>query len=415
MLLLAVVVVSVLAVTVYSNYQNSYNQIQDSLGLALGRSANESWRPAIGNQPGKGDYTPVFVVSFNSLTGAYVTSDSQQSVQMSQADIAQAVSEVIASGRASGELGDLNLFYKQTSTAQALLVGQRIAFADSSQLGAQTLRQALLAGAVGLAALVVLFLISMLLGRIAVGPVEAAWRRERKFIADASHELKTPLTVIMANNSIIESLPESKVSEQRQWLEATDAEASKMDKLVRDLLSLAQSDAAALEGKTKPRRKAKRKLSPALAAIDFSRVVEREAMQFEAVFFERQISFESTVEPAVQVLIASEKAARLVTILLDNASKYANPGGNVNLSLTTSGHLSELIVQNSGTVIPEDKLVHLFDRFYRVDEAHSSQVEGFGLGLSLAKNIVESAKGHISVTSDTRLGTVFRVVFPLAK
>ncbi|MDR2586862.1 MAG: hypothetical protein LBC23_01195 [Coriobacteriales bacterium] len=282
--------------------------------------------------------------------------------------------------------------------------------------------------------MVAFFFISLLLSRIALRPVVEAWERQRRFVADASHELKTPLTVILANNSLLLAHPDKTIAEQEQWVNSTQAEAQRMDKLVHDLLLLAQTD----DEETSAAAQA-----ASLQPVDLSALTRRGLLQFEAVFFERGISLTADLAEGITLPGNEEQLERLIQILLDNASKYAKApeaeGAAKNsedvesaaeaesavavegatevgdgaatvhvelLGAPASGQHATLRVTNSGPAIDPAVLPHLFERFYRVDSAHSD-TEGSGLGLSLAQAIVKAHHGTIEVSSTPTTGTTF--------
>ncbi|MDR1357737.1 MAG: HAMP domain-containing histidine kinase, partial [Coriobacteriales bacterium] len=260
-------------------------------------------------------------------------------------------------------------------------------FADASQLYDTTLSQGLIALLIWVLAMVAFYVMGRVLSRMVLRPVEEAWGKQRQFIADASHELKTPLTIILANNNIALGHPEKTMAEQQQWLESTEEEANRMNGLVTDLLMLAQveDDTGGSEG-----------------TVDLSALVERSLLQFDAVFFERGINSEAEIEEGLHARGNQEHLRRLIDILLDNASKYGNAGGSVTVHLAHHAHKPHsalLTVGNTGAFIPPEKIDRVFERFYRVDEAHSTAVEGSGLGLALAQEIVREHGGSISVTS----------------
>ena len=304
------------------------------------------------------------------------------SVDISAEDLALAT-EAALTGPEQGWLRELGLFYMRRDTvADALNGGQRSApfeqrAPDSPESGGlsatlegryegealsqiafvsdHTLRQAMrdLIGSsllVGCAALILLFLISLFLAGWALRPVERAWDQQRQFVSDASHELKTPLTVILANLDILRRHEGDSIRAQRKWLDSSEAEAQHMKQLVEDLLTLARLDEARLR--------------------------------------------------------------QLTTILLDNACKYAGKGGSVTVSLTASGDKARLSVSNTGDVIPPEQLRHLFERFYRADPARTGGQSGYGLGLAIASGIAQLHSGRITALSDAEHGTVFSVTLP---
>jgi signal transduction histidine kinase len=214
-----------------------------------------------------------------------------------------------------------------------------------------------------------------------------------------------------------------------------------MDGLTKSLLLLAQTDEEQQEAKPKPtgisalagtvigfvtgkgrigrpgKKLAGTKAGAEAAASNLSDIVNRLLLQFEAVFFERSIRIESAVASDIFVRADAPDLERLLTILLDNASKYSAKSGVVRVSLTASPdktHAALLRVNNDGEPIAADKLEHIFERFFRGDDSHSNAVEGYGLGLSIAQALTEKFGGSISVTSNTTEGTTFTVALPRA-
>ena len=363
--------------------------------------------PPDGAEPGgmERSSVPVYCVTVDEQLTVL---SSNGTAYMEQTVLAQAISLASASPVEFGELGDLSLFYAVRETHD----GMRIAFASSSDLHAQAADRALGSALIGACVLAVLFAISYFLARFAMRPVEEAWAGQRRFIADASHELKTPLTVILANTDIVCSDPESTVGEQERWLEGTREEAKKMQGLVQDLLTLAQTEPDAVQAGN---------AGGELERIDFSELVEGDVLQFEAVAFERGIAIEGEVAEGVFVRADRDRLARVVRVLLDNACKYsqvAGPDGRegtlVSVRLAAEKSHAVLSVNNGGAPIPPDDLPHVFDRFYRSDKARTGKSGGFGLGLPIAQNIVNAAGGQISVASNASDGTTFTVRLPLA-
>ncbi len=301
-----------------------------------------------------------------------------------------------------GYLPECGLFYVRHAVGPGVI----IAFADDAQASAWQSLAWVLAG-VGLGALAVLLLLNLLFSRWALGPVQRAWTQQQQFIADASHELKTPLTVILANNAILRQRGEETVASQGQWIESTQMEAERMQALVTDMLDLARPATTASAEQPTP-------------ALDFSRLVEGEALTFEAVAFERNLVWEAAVAEGVSVRGNASRLQRLVAVLLDNACKYTDEGGTVEVALRTEGAEAVLSVRNSGEPIAKEDLPHLFDRFYRADKARTqagaqaAAPEGYGLGLAIAADIAQAHKGALTVSSTAEEGTVFTLRLPLA-
>ena len=252
---------------------------------------------------------------------------------------------------------------------------------------------------VGALALGAFFLISLLLSGLALRPAERAWEQQRRFVADASHELKTPLTVILTNTGILLRHPEQTVAQQRKWVEYIREEAQRMRELVEDLLFLARHDAG-------------RDQAPA-QTVDLAELLWSALLPFEPVAFEQGVTLESGIQSGVTVRGRSEELRRLAAILLDNAVKYAGPQGQVRVALARGEKGGAcLTVRNTGPAIPPEHLEHLFERFYRADNSRARSSGGYGLGLAIAKSIVDSHRGTITVQSREEEGTCFTVRLP---
>lgn len=383
---------------VYDAMRNSINRAAgehaddpDSASALAGQAEGGVQRPSIGSYDDRKGLIPVavFVCVGNGLENV----DSVTTASLSEEAVATAAEEVVTAPDGRGDVSECGLFYLKRTVGG---VGY-VAFADHASAGSwQGLLPVL--GIVGAAALVAFFALSVLFARWALRPVERAWESQRQFVADASHELKTPLAVVLANSAILMENPDSSVASQTKWIESTQREAEVMRSLVEDMLDLARLDA-----------RAERKREP----VDLSDVVELELLQFESVAYERDVELESEVDAGIMVLADSPRLARAVATLLENACKYAGEGGSVDVRLRSSGKKAVLAVSNTGVPIPPDDLPHVFDRFYRADKARTRGVGGFGLGLAIVRETVEGMGGSVKACSDPSR-TTFTVELPLA-
>ena len=320
---------------------------------------------------------------------------------ISQDVLEQAGEQLAGADEGFGSLSDLGLFYVKRQAGGVMY----LAFADMGSVSGWRALAATLA-VVEVGTLAVFFVISLFFSRWALRPVTRAWTQQRRFVADASHDLKTPLTVILANTSIALEHPERSVASQSQWLESTQHEAEAMQGLVGDLLTLAKMDeeeAAAQSGAARP----------AFEEVDLSDVIEGEVLQFESVAFERGVRLESQVEPGIELRGNEQRLRRLAGTLIDNACKYVDDGGAVDVALSRSGKQARLAVRNTGAPISPEDLPHVFDRFYRADKARTGGAGGHGLGLAIARAIAEEHGGNLSVASTQAEGTVFTATLPL--
>lgn len=402
LLLVGVVLTVVFVLLVASNARRYADQSQAAMRMALSWREDENPRFEIGAPPpdhnpsdegSRFTMVPVFVVTVEDGVVTSINDGGQVEVSRETAELAAA--EALASGEDSGILRRLNLRFQLETRPDGTV---RVAFADQSWESSSLrtlILNCLLVWALAMAAF---FFVGLFLSSLALRPVETAWKQQRQFVADASHELKTPLTVILANTGIVLAHPSDTVSAQSKWLEYTQEEARQMKGLVEDLLFLAKSDAARQEFQT--------------TQVDLSELVQGCLLPFEPVAFEAGGRLDAQVDPGLILTGDEAQLRRLVRILLDNGVKYAGAEGAVSLTLTRQQDRLRLTVRNTGAPIPPEHLPHLFERFYRADAARNRAQGGYGLGLAIAKAIVEHHRGRISVSSAVESGTVFTVLLP---
>ncbi len=279
------------------------------------------------------------------------------------------------------ELGETNYFLNLTN-------------ADAQISMLKNLALTLLA--VLIAALLLVFLISLFFANRAIRPIEEAWDKQNRFIADASHELKTPLTTINTNVDVLLAHGESTIDEERKWLGYIKDEAERLSELTNSLLYLARLDYSAAE-KTEP------------AKVSFSQAAESVILVSEAVIYEKNINFSENVEDDIFIKGDEGQIKQLVVILLDNAMKYVSEDGEIRLELKKSGGKARLTVSN--TYSGELEETKVFDRFYRADKSRARSSGGYGLGLAIAKSITDLHKGTITLSGSGGCA-VFTVEIP---
>lgn len=242
--------------------------------------------------------------------------------------------------------------------------------------------------------LLIMFGISVLLANWTVTPIAVAWEKQKQFVADASHELKTPLAVISANTEVILSDPTGSVAGQSKWLSYIQSETMRMSKLITNLLSVARMDSGRQKDSLKP--------------IALSETVSNICLVFEPIIYENGKTLNTIIQRNVTMPADEDNVKQLLSILLDNAVLHSVPRAQITVSLTkdTQGKI-RLTVANTAKDIPADRLSHLFDRFYRIDTEGSPN--GSGLGLSIAKSIVHQMGGNLTVTSENQLVTFVAV------
>lgn len=245
---------------------------------------------------------------------------------------------------------------------------------------------------IGIVAFVLFFAIMWALSRWMVRPVEEAWMRQRQFVADASHELKTPLTVIMTNAELLQSEEYDPAAKQR-FAGSIHTMSVQMRGLVEGLLDLARIDSGMARKQ--------------LGRIDLSALVEQATLPFEALYFEADRMLESSIATGISVPGSENHLRQVVEILLDNGCKYSHPGTTVTLTLQKGGHNRALLaVASQGEPLTAQQCKDIFKRFYRVDEARKMN-HSYGLGLSIAHSIVEDHKGRIWCESKNGTNTFY--------
>ncbi|MBE7056760.1 MAG: HAMP domain-containing histidine kinase [Ruminococcaceae bacterium] len=262
-------------------------------------------------------------------------------------------------------------FYKADKGGYTL-----VAFMDNTVVNesAMTLfRYTLIFGGV---ALVLFFFLSVFLARKIVNPLEENYQKQKQFISDAGHELKTPVSVVSANAELL-----SREIGDNQWLQNIQYENERMGMLVGQLLDLARTE----------------NVTPQMEHIDFSRLVAGEALPFESVAFEKGLNLNNNIAENISVIGNSTQLKQIVSILLDNAIRHSKEQGEVWLTLTKEHGYAKLSVINKGDEIPVEQREKIFERFYRVDTARNGEDKHYGLGLAIAKAITTSHKGNIAV------------------
>ncbi|MCQ2514038.1 MAG: HAMP domain-containing histidine kinase [Ruminococcus sp.] len=301
------------------------------------------------------------------------------------------VNDILKEGNKIGEKSEYRLMYAKSENINEI----KIVLTDTSKIYSSLFRDILICIGLFAGGLIVIFIISLVLSYFAVKPVKTAWEQQKQFVADASHELKTPLTVILANNNILMSHSKATIEQERKWLESTDEEAKHMKKLIDQMLYLAKSDAE--------------QIKPEITSINLSEIAEGTVLNFEPIAYEKEVVINTNINTDIFIKGDFTMLNQLAHILIDNAVKYADNGGNINIELFKKSDKCILKVTNSGDIISSDELAHLFDRFYRTDKARTKG--GYGLGLSIAYNIVHTLNGKIFAESNEN-GTTFTVELP---
>lgn len=239
-------------------------------------------------------------------------------------------------------------------------------------------------------AIAVIFVIAKKLSIIIVKPVEETFEKQKQFISDASHELKTPLAVIEANTDVLQD----KVGESK-WINYIQTEIESMNKLINELLLLAK-----IENVDNVKE---------YVQLDVSKEVEIILSMFESIAYEKGVNIESNIEENITLNGNKQDLEHIVSTLTDNAIKHTESGNKVIVDLKKDKNEIILEIKNMGEPIPEEEREKIFERFYRIDKSRNRVEKRYGLGLSIAKAIIEKYNGKITV--DCKDGfTIFKVV-----
>ena len=335
-----------------------------------------------GNQspPGQGDFSPAERSDYQLSTfysvalsedGTVLAVDNGTRGLYNEDKLVEIARKLLEEARLSGRLD--NMSYMVSVRSGYTLV----AFIDNTIIDASM--KMLLGNVliVGGAAIVLLFFVSIVLSKKIIRPLEENDKQQKQFISDAGHELKTPVAVISTNAELL-----SRELGENEWLANIQYENERMGDLVKQLLDLSKAE----------------NTETPMEPVDFSRVITGEVLAFESIAFEQGKMIQSDIEEGIHVVGNQIQLTQLISILLDNAVRHG-AGSEIELSLKRQGHSAVFNIANDGDEIPPEKLEHLFDRFYRVDEARNSESHHYGLGLSIAKAVVEKHGGSIVVSS----------------
>ena len=344
--------------------------------------------PFPGGNPNFAD-TPVFQLSVFytvavSYSGSVLEIKNDPPTVHSNEELKDMALSIINSNKTNGTKNNL-AFYKADKNGYTL-----VTFIDNTITNENALtlfRYTLIFGSL---ALVLFFFLSVFLAKKIVDPLEESYIKQRQFISDAGHELKTPVSVVSANAELL-----SREIGDNPWLQNIQYENERMGMLVGQLLQLARTE----------------NITPQTEQINLSRLIAGEVLPFESVAFEKGLIINSSIADSVFVRGNSTQLRQLISILLDNAIEHSTHPGEISISLSKEHSSAKLSVINNGDEIPSEHREKIFERFYRIDTARNSDSGHYGLGLAIAKAVTDSHKGRIEVLCYNGL-VEFRVQLP---
>ncbi len=403
MAVLVLLLAGTLCVIYFTSYADVYRQNQEMLERYLGAySVNGNPdRPSVipdGKKPIKDAPLPditdtdrffqlsvFYSVAFSS-DGSVVGIDDNNSDIYSDEQLTELAASVVQSQKMHGTVD--GLIYRMENGENYTVV----AFMDNTiftESVTTLFRYTLIFGGV---TTILIFFLSLYLAKRIVQPLEESYEKQKQFISDAGHELKTPVSVVNANAELL-----SREIGENKWLSNIQYENNRMAALIRQLMELARTESAA----------------PHMEQVNLSRIVMGELLPFESVAFEKglELSYDFITEN-VFVSGSSEQLRQLISILLDNAMEHSSAHGTITVMLTAKHNKARLSVSNPGEEIPTEQQKHIFDRFYRADFARNGDDNHYGLGLAIAKAIITAHNGEISVSCKDGLVT-FSVLLPV--
>ena len=328
----------------------------------------------------------VFVGTQGSITNIAAQNDSGYSYD----DIARLTRQVLSESFKRGRINDLIYIVKEFDYG-SFGTSYTVAFMDNRSIVQSTstmLFNSLIIFVFGIAVIAV---VSFLISASIVKPVEEAFNKQKQFISDASHELKTPIAVISANSDILqEDIGDNK------WLGYIRSETDRMSRLINSLLTLTRLEMSSDKSN--------------MHKLDICNAIMEVTMPFESVAFEKGVTlFCDLLDEEIMVNGNEEQLKQVVAILTDNAIKHCYEGGTVNVDARRVKNKCIISVSNQGEPIPFEIRDKIFERFFRADESRSREENRYGLGLAIAKQIVENHHGSISVKCDDGT-TTFEVI-----
>ena len=377
-----------LGVVIHFTGQNMQMQ---SINMMRTIAATPFQQGSPGKPPDNEAHLPFFTVQISNRDGL-ITVNGGYDDMTDREHIQQIVNLALLSETETGELKEHDLRYLKSASPRGLT----IVFSDTTTEKITMKHMVYSCLAIFLAAMLAFLGISILLSGWVIKPVENAWNQQRQFVSDASHELKTPLAVIMANAELMNN-EESDLADCRKFSGNILSTTYQMRSLVENLLEMARVDNGTMKMN--------------LTTVDFSELVSDAVLSFQLLYEEKGMGLGCSAAEGILLRGSEQHLYQVMDVLLDNALKYSTPGGTVSVKLTQNGRNCTLSVASPGEPISKEDLKNIFKRFYRADKARAMN-GSYGLGLSIAQSIVEAHKGKIWAQSGNGYNT-FTVQLPV--
>lgn len=376
-------------------------QIERNLQMIASREIDGEMQPPFDNAPPRRFFDPpknaydtvlssnYFVVRYD-RNGAVVYIDVSRTSTVSEDDAKGRAALVYAAGKENGRDGRFRYLVQDT------LSGTTIVFLDTSGERIAYLRILLLSAGVGVVCWGMMLALVMVLSRRAIRPIEENIQRQKQFVTNAGHEIKTPLAIIQSNTEALELY-----QGESKWSRNIKEQTQRLDGLMKHLLTLARMDegAGAVDA----------------ADLPISRIVEERANEFLQPMEDRKITLKRDIQAELTLFADRAQVEQMLSILLDNSVKYTNEGGTVWVKLYQEGRQLHLTVENTCAALPGVPPEKLFDRFYRGDEARTQKSGGYGIGLAVARALAQANGGILQARYLSESHIRFEAIFLFVK
>ena len=375
---LSIVVVGIIVLFGVLNYRNTIN----TASIMMDRVGNRDLRK------NPNDETPVQKINIEGLYYVQIEEGTVKEISSENAQIEEYALKVSQGKSDEGIIG--NYVYKirrgKGTTAD-------ITFMENEEAISNAKKVVFISIIALIISVIIIYIIAKKVAEFMVKPVKETFEKQKQFISDASHELKTPLAVVEANADVLENEIGA-----NKWLKYIQNEVQSMDKLVNELLLLAKiENVDILQEKN---------------VFDLSKETEIIVSMFESMAYEKEVVLSTEIKENIMLNGSKEDIEHILSTLLDNAIKHTEKGNKVIASLNSEKNTIIIQVKNQGKEIPKEERENIFERFYRIDKSRNRKEKRYGLGLAIAKGIVEKYDGHISVLYKDGF-TIFKVELPI--
>ena len=396
MILVSIILSFVFTLMYQSNVKSTYDKSVADLKTISTLDISKFSEPHTNKVLKELQFVPLFIVNIDE--SGVILSQIKSNISMDDESFKSIVKAAHESQEDIGTIKSMDIrYYKKHYSLY-----EKISFIDISRDNKNLENLFVVFIMTGAITLLFFFFIVLFLSNWALMPVEKTWNQQKQFIADASHELKTPLTVLLANMDILENNKSDTIQSQIKWIQASKQEAKQMKNLIEEMLFLAKSDANRIDNSK--------------TTINVSDTLFSLILSIEVIAFEKNviINYASTIDENLYTTANEKQLVSLLSILLENACKYSYEETCITAKLKREQSKIKFELNNFGPVIPKHEIAHIFERFYRVDKSRNKDHGGYGLVLSIEKQIPVENNLKLSLESSAEKGTTFKVIMNAA-